>query len=69
MYENEENKTFTQTFNFINKTDEIKFFLREYYNFEKEVSDYYYIIPFKWIILWDNYITDFTLYYILIQKF
>ena len=53
--ENEEN---TQIFKFINKLDEIKFFLREYNFFQNEKYDYYYLIPFEWILSWDIYITD-----------
>ncbi len=55
LNENEEN---TQTFKFINKLDEIKYFLREYNFLQNEKYDFYYLIPFEWILLWDNYITD-----------
>jgi hypothetical protein len=41
---------------FLSKTEEIKFFLREYSLFENEKFDFYYIIPFKWLKLWDEYI-------------
>jgi hypothetical protein len=43
---------------FINKSDEIKFFLREFRALENEKSDFYYIIPYTWIKEWDAYITD-----------
>lgn len=43
---------------FMNKNEEIKFFLREYNNFEGQKFDYYYIIPFSWIKQWDAYISD-----------
>lgn len=44
--------------NIMNKTDEIKFFLREFKNLEDQKYDYYYIVPFKWIKIWDAYISD-----------
>src|SRR3954468_17757700 len=40
------------------KKEEMRFFLREYKTFEGIKYDYYYIVPFKWIQLWDCYITD-----------
>lgn len=43
---------------FMNKKEEMKFFLREYQTFEGNNYDYYYIIPFKWLKCWDDYITS-----------
>ncbi len=43
---------------FTNKSEEIKFFLREYRALEAEKFDFYYIVPYKWMKFWDAYITD-----------
>jgi hypothetical protein len=40
------------------KIEEIKFFLREYQSFDGTECEYYYLVPFKWIKRWDDYITD-----------
>ncbi len=40
------------------KIDELTLFLKEYYAFHKETFDFYYVIPFEWLLEWDNYITD-----------
>ncbi len=45
---------------FKTKKEEIKFFLSEYTQFEKEKYDFYYIMPFEWLKSWDMYMTDST---------
>ncbi len=57
MYENEVSIDCCRNLVLKSKTDEVKFFQKEYNSIDKD-EDYYYIIPFKWIVLWDNYITD-----------
>lgn len=43
---------------FLNKKEEIKFFLREYKSLENQKFDYYYLFPYKWIKIWDSYICE-----------
>jgi hypothetical protein len=45
---------------FMDKKEEIKFFLREYKTLSSQDPDFYYILPLKWVKLWDDYITDNT---------
>jgi hypothetical protein len=43
---------------FTSREEEIKFFLKELKTLESQTFDFYYIMPFQWIIEWDKYITD-----------
>jgi len=43
----------------IKKLEEINFFLNEYEVFNKEIYDFYYVIPFEWLLEWNNYITSY----------
>lgn len=38
------------------KEDQILMFVNEVNNIENQKLEYYYIIPFKWVINWDNYV-------------
>jgi hypothetical protein len=40
------------------KEEEIKFFLKEYKTLDSQSFDFYYLMPFQWMIEWDKYITD-----------
>ena len=48
-----------QNFKFKNQLDEIKYFLGQYHSFENEnYDDYFYLIPFEWLISWNQFITE-----------
>jgi hypothetical protein len=43
----------------MNPDDELKHFLKEYMFFEKnERQEYYYLIPFDWLLKWQNFIIN-----------
>ena len=41
----------------LRNSEEIIYFLNEYKTIE-DLSEYYYIVPYNWIISWDKFITE-----------